>query len=229
MRLLKVLCMFFMFLLLFVPASYALTASIGNAKMILRPTVEPGKETIIEKSIKVNNVNDIPVDIDLEVHGDLVDIVELLDESFTLQPGETRNANFIIALEYGGRYEGKIGVKFTPVGGGQGVGLSSTIIILAEGPENPNPEIETVEVVEDTDTGDTGDNETGPGVTVGGGNQDKDDEQDTDEGEQDTTPTGAVTQSTTKRILPILVGFIIMMTIVAVGMAAYLLLTRGQN
>lgn len=221
MRLLKIL---FVLLLVLVPASYALTASIGNAKMILRPEVLPGEETVIERSIKVNNVNDVPVDIELEAQGDLINIVEILDKSFTLQPGETKHANFIITLQYGGHYEGKIAVKFTPSEGGQGVGLSSSIIILAEGPENPNPDIEPVDDdVNDTDDGigdddtgdddttDTGDDDTG-GINVGGGGPPPD------------IPTGAATLST-KTIFPIIVGLMVVLTIIFVGLAAYILFT----
>jgi len=117
---------------------YGLTASIGNARMVIHTEVEEGETTVIEKYVRVNNVNDVPVQITLEPRADLVDIAEIIDESFTLEPGESKDANFIIRLDYGGTYQGQIGVGFQALEGGHGVGLSSTIIIIAEGPEDPN-------------------------------------------------------------------------------------------
>ena len=132
-------------LALFLPVVSALTASIGNARMVLHTEVEDGDLTNIYKAIKVNNVNDVPVTITLNARGDLTDIVEIIDSNFDLLPGESKDAAFRITLEYGGKYEGQIGVAFAPQDGGNGVGLSSTIIILAEGPEDPNAEQEEIE------------------------------------------------------------------------------------
>ena len=224
MKLIKVLCML---LLLLIPVSYAITASIGNARMILKPAVIEGKTTIIDKSIKVNNVNDVPINITLEAQGDIVEITEIFDNSFILQPGESKNAMFRISLDYGGYYEGKIGVSFKPTEGGQGAGLSSTIIIIAQGPTNPNPDIEPVNFTGNfTNPTNNSTNSTG-GVTVGPGNNNNGNNPGTTPGT--IPPTGKITSPITKIIVPILVGFIIIMSIVAVGMAAYLLLVRGQR
>jgi hypothetical protein len=129
-------------LLFLVPVAHALSASIGNARMILRPVVEEGEITTIEKSIQVNNVNDIAVKITGTPSKEFEEIVTIINPEFEIQPGDSHNMDFIISLEYGGRYEGKINVAFAPADPEvkqSGVGLSSTIIIIAEGPENPNP------------------------------------------------------------------------------------------
>ncbi len=122
---------------LVIPFSYSLTASIGNARMILRPVFEEGKTTTIDKSILVKNVNNISIKASLEPDDRYKKIIEIFDNEFILQPNESRNARFRITLKSGGRYEGKILVSFAsadPSVKANSVGLSSTIIILAEGP-----------------------------------------------------------------------------------------------
>lgn len=118
----------------------ALTGSIGNSRMVLR--LEQGEE--IEKYILVKNVNDIPLTIELIPTGDLADEVKLKEETFILFPGEQKKAYFTITASKPGTTETRINVKFTPAEG-NGVGLTSTIIIIAPGenePENPEQDIE---------------------------------------------------------------------------------------
>jgi len=112
------------YLLLLMPV-FALTGSIGNSRMILN--LEPGET--IERYILVKNVNDVAVDIDIGAAGDLADSVELQDEEFTLEPGEDKKAYFTITAQDSGVTETRINVRFTPIDGGNGVGLSSQIII----------------------------------------------------------------------------------------------------
>jgi hypothetical protein len=121
--------------------AYGLTASIGNARMILHAEAP----TLIERTVKVNNVNNMSVDVKLTAGGNLKDQIEILDNSFSLAPGESVDARFAINLEYGGQYEGKIMVAFRPTDPNTKatpVSLASTIIISATGPENPNPPVE---------------------------------------------------------------------------------------
>jgi len=106
----------------------ALTASIGNARMVLR--VETGDE--IEKYILVKNVNDVRVDIELSASGDLEDYVEIIDDKFSLEPGEEKKAYFTIDVVKPGSTETRINVKFIPEKG-NGVGFSSTVIVIASG------------------------------------------------------------------------------------------------
>lgn len=107
----------------------AITASIGNARMIL--TAETGDT--IEKSILVKNVNDVAVKIELFATGDLAEDITIKDDNFTLQPGEEEKAYFTIDVKKSGKTESKINVQFTPVDGKNGAGLSSTIIVIAGG------------------------------------------------------------------------------------------------
>jgi len=114
----------------------ALTAKIGNGRMILN--TEVGEK--IEKSIRVINDNDVSVNITLFPSGDLMNNTDIIDDSFILQPGEEKNARFTVYSNSVGRYETKVNVQFNPTYENEnGAGLSSQIIlnVYAKG-ELPN-------------------------------------------------------------------------------------------
>ena len=113
----------------------AITGKIGNGKMILN--VEVGDT--IDRSIRVINDNDVALKITISASGDLQSDVEIIDNDFTLQPGEEKNARFKIPVKNTGKTETRINVQFVPIDGGNGVGLASQIIINAVG-ENELPE-----------------------------------------------------------------------------------------
>lgn len=117
------------FLILLVSISFvsAITGSIGNARMILR--AETGDT--IERSILVKNVNDVALDIDVFATGDLVDDITIKDSKFRLEAGEEKDAFFTIKVRKEGTSESRINVMFKPEEG-NGVGLSSTVIVIAE-------------------------------------------------------------------------------------------------
>ena len=93
--------------------------------MVLRPEVG---ETL-EKFIRVINDNPEPITITFAISGDLKDNVKLEEESFVLAPGEEKNAYFTIFADSPSKTETKINVVFTPEEG-NGVGLTSTILII---------------------------------------------------------------------------------------------------
>ena len=165
-----------MMILTLVSSVYAITGSIGNARMIVR--VEQGEE--IEKYILVKNVNDVSVDVELFAVGDLAEDIEIEDTEFTLQGGDERKAYFTIKVRDAGTSETKINVKFSPTDGGNGVGLSSTVIVIAK-------EKEGVDFFEKLFGGGSEDNEDEEnngdgGVSVGfGEKQEKNAEEDVSE------------------------------------------------
>jgi len=112
----------------FINSVAAITGSIGNARMILR--VDQGDE--IRKYILVKNVNDVPVNIDIFASGDLADDISFEENKFSLEPGEDKKAYFKIKVKKAGTTETKINVQFAPTDEGNGVGLSSTVIVIAE-------------------------------------------------------------------------------------------------
>jgi len=119
--------LFFVFLILIGFVS-GITGSIGNARMILR--AETGDT--IDKYILVKNVNNISLDVELSASGDLAEYIDILDDSFRLEPESEKKAEFVINVERPGTTQGTIDVKFTPIDGKNGVGLMSTIIVIAE-------------------------------------------------------------------------------------------------
>lgn len=113
----------------------AITAKIGNGRMILN--VEVGET--IERSIRIINDNDIAVGITVFPSGDLESDTEIIDKEFILQAGEEKNARFKIPIKKPGRTETRINVKFNPINSTEsGVGLSAQIIVntISNGEEN---------------------------------------------------------------------------------------------
>ena len=107
---------------------FAITGSIGNSRMVLRD-VKVGDT--IEKTILVINRNEVSVNVTMSATGDLAGDIDIIDNEFILQPGEEKKAAFKIKVTKDGETESNINVLFTPLDGGNGVGLSSTIIVLA--------------------------------------------------------------------------------------------------
>ena len=127
----QILSIFFSVVLLlsFVSSVDAITGSIGNAKMILRPDV--GEE--VRRSILVKNVNDVALDVEMTATGDLENNIKIEKSEFRLEAGDEYKSYFTIEAKNPGTFENKINVKFSPVDGGDGVGLISTVIVIAEG------------------------------------------------------------------------------------------------
>ena len=107
-------------------------ASIGNGKMILRPEVG---ETI-DRTIRVINDNIISVDIEVTGSGDLEDKITIVDDKFTLAPGEEKDARFKIKVNKAGDFDNRINVKFAPVDGSNAAGISAIVRIITKDNEN---------------------------------------------------------------------------------------------
>lgn len=159
----KLIHVVFLIILLFsISPVFAITGSIGNARMVLR--VETGET--IERSILVKNTNTEAIDIEVFPSGDLEENVKIFDDKFTLQAGQEKKAYFEIKSNKKGTFETSINVRFTPLEGGNGVGLSSTVVLIVGGEDIEN-NIRT---------------DDGKGVNVGTGNvisnQESDDKND---------------------------------------------------
>ena len=138
------LCLLMTFVL--IGSALAITASIGNARMVLRADVGD----VLDKYILVRNINNVSVDIVLTASGDLADDITIKDSNFTLEPGDEKNAYFTLKVTKPGMTESKINVQFTPTGQKNGGGLSSTIIVIANDTGSDNSD--------NTDNTDTTDN-----------------------------------------------------------------------
>ena len=116
-----------------VGAASAITGAMGNAKMVLYPEVNGFTYTEIEKSLLIKNVNDEPINITLQVDDETGEFIELIDESFILEPKTERKAQFTVKVKEEGTYKGKINVLFSSLGEQKtGVGLSSEVIVVAK-------------------------------------------------------------------------------------------------
>lgn len=109
--------------------TYAITASLGNVRAIVEVEMKESP-TIIERTIKVNNVNDEEVNIKIDATGEFKDLVTIKDKEFTLKPDESKKARYSVAIKEPGNYEFRIIATFTPKKG-QPVGLSSVLIVKA--------------------------------------------------------------------------------------------------
>jgi uncharacterized membrane protein len=85
----------------------------------------------IENYVLVKNVNDVPVNITLSASGDLAEDIKILNQEFTLQPGEDKKAYFTLEVTREGQTEGKIDIEFIPEEG-DSISLSSTIIVIVD-------------------------------------------------------------------------------------------------
>jgi len=94
--------------------------------MVLR--LSPGETA--EKSILIRNINNISVEINLSVTGDLADSVVLNDKYFVLSPGQEKQAYFTIKSANPGMTETRINVMFNQPEGG-GVVLTSVITVIS--------------------------------------------------------------------------------------------------
>ena len=161
-------------ILLLIPVANAITGSIGNAKAIIKTEVEPGKTTVIERTILVKNVNNVSLNITLEPDEGLKDIVQLIDEKFVLQPKEEKKAKFNLNIDRPGNYSGRISVFFSPGTKEAGVVLASSLIINAYGKgdfpaENIEENVTENNVNETVVEEPKNDNGTGVKVSLGGG------------------------------------------------------------
>ena len=90
--------MFFVLVLIgfSISSVFAISAAIGNGRMILRGDVGDN----VERYVNVINQNDFDVVINISVSGDLENYVSLVDESFILSAGEERKAYFNFILYF---------------------------------------------------------------------------------------------------------------------------------
>ncbi len=115
-----------------VGAVSAITGAMGNARMILYPEVNGLTYTEIEKSLLIKNVNNESINITLQIDEETGKFIELIDESFILEPKTEKKAQFIVKVKEEGTYKGKIAVFFSGLGKQKaGVALSSEVIVIA--------------------------------------------------------------------------------------------------
>lgn len=123
-----IISIFLILAMIFIGSVFALSANLGNARMVLH--VKTGD--LIEKTVLVKNVNNETINIEADASGDLAKDITIKNPKFTLAEGEEKNIEFTIKVRNEGTSESKINVKFISQVTKQGVGLSSTIIVIAD-------------------------------------------------------------------------------------------------
>jgi len=133
MKKLRLILLVFSFLLLSQPV-LALTGSIGSPKIVI--SAETGEN--IEKTLLVENKNNVFVDIRLTASGDISEDISLSETDFRLSPAENKEVPFTVRINKPGRHEGKILVFFSHEDD-VGVTLTSEIIVNVEGEQVDEP------------------------------------------------------------------------------------------
>ncbi|MEM0465713.1 MAG: hypothetical protein QXW97_03370 [Candidatus Pacearchaeota archaeon] len=140
MKTVKIIIIISVFLLVLtslIYSTYPLSAINKNGRMVLRGYVGE----IINRTIGVANNNSYPIKIELIPSGELKDIITVIDNNFTLSPGEEKNARIKIKVNKEGMQNGTVIVKYLPADikdGKNGVILSSTIIVIGYKSEDKN-------------------------------------------------------------------------------------------
>ena len=155
-KILYVLVLFTLASLFILPAVLGLSASLGTARAIINANVVPGKVTTIDRTLTVNNVNNISVNLSIEALGDLRNITRMIDKNVVLGPGESKDIAFQVEIRQPKQYEGSLAIAFYPsdiTNGKGGVGLDSRLIIFGVGPENGEYLSEPTEAIDPYVTG----------------------------------------------------------------------------
>jgi len=187
-------------LVLTLPLTSALTAGLGNSRMILR--LSQGEE--IERYVLVKNVNDFPINVSISTGGDLIDYLDLETEKLELDSQAEEKIYFTIKASKPGTTETKINFLFS--GGseeGNTVGLSSTVIVITDEFEYEEPEEESNSNNQEETIG----NQSEPGVTVRSGAKNKDKSESSDREGEAISPT--ILLISTILLVLILIGLII--------------------
>ena len=126
-----------------------LSASVGSGRMVLYPILNPGKSTMMEKSLSITNHNKFSVNVSLEGWRDIKDIIEFKEPIFPLGPFESKNAEFILNVSEMKLHEGEIRIKFLrgsfdvepEEGVAQGLGIISKVVISPQFNESVSTDI----------------------------------------------------------------------------------------
>lgn len=222
-----------LFTLLLSAVAYSLTASIGNGRAIVRINATPDNPAIFQRTIAVNNVNDIPVRINVTVDRDFDRFVEILNPEFVLEPGESEDVMLHLKFEGGGMFEGKFFISYLPADPGEsknGVGLTATLIVLSEGPIIKEPDEGTEDAAASEEVSEKQEPDSA-GSTESSGSSEEPADASVQEGREAAgSQSGIQATGTGKSNGPsIIVGIIIILTIVGIGTAAFFIAARPRK
>ena len=129
MKNITILLIVLMFILL-ISSSFAISAYIGGLAGSPKAIVNAKQGEIIERVLPVRNVNNLSVTITLIPTGDLENYTKIIENNFTLSPGEEKDVNYVIGVAKTGSTRTNIYVSFKPESG-YSVGALATITVRA--------------------------------------------------------------------------------------------------
>ena len=141
--------------LLLIPSVYSLTASIGGGRAIVRVNASPEEPAILERTLLIQNKNEIAIKATVKVDEKFEKFVTVLDKEVVLQPDESKKARYVLTMDRGGSFEIKINVAFEaldPTLKENKVGISATLIVISDGPIIEDPELDGEENVQENVT-----------------------------------------------------------------------------
>ena len=141
--------------LLLIPSVYSLTASIGGGRAIVRVNASPEEPAILERTLLIQNKNEIAIKATVKVDEQFGKFVTVLDKEVVLQPDESKKARYVLTMDRGGSFEIKINVAFEaldPTLKENKVGVSATLIVISEGPIIEDPELDVENNVQENVT-----------------------------------------------------------------------------
>ena len=115
-------------MLLSINYAHALSASIQPPRMVLRIEA-PGTAS---GYIDTFNPNNVTMNVTVTPQGGIEFLTVLNETRFVLEPNETKKVNFDVNIISPGTYNGEFVFAFIPPEG-QGIGLASQIIVVANG------------------------------------------------------------------------------------------------
>lgn len=156
-------------LIVAMPFSYAIKGSIGNARAVVNVDLVDGK-SVIDRTVFIQNINNETINVEITTDSNFD--LEMPNKVFSLAPDESRKVPYRVTVTQPGTHEIRINVKFKPLDSGNGVILSSVLMVNAEGEGSPitieeeTPE-ETVDEVVDEEPVEDENEETEDSDSVG--------------------------------------------------------------
>jgi len=135
-------------IILFIPLTYALRGSLGNARAVVYVNATPENPVVISRSILVSNKNDIDIKVDISPDVKYASWVNVIDKEVVLKPNESKKAKYEVTIAGGGSFEIKFNVAFMPADPtvkDNSVGLLSVLTVISQGPPIEAPVEEPTE------------------------------------------------------------------------------------
>jgi len=201
----------FLVLILVIPAVFSLTAA-ARGKAIIHVNASPEDPAVLQRKIYVENRNEIPVKVTVYVDDKFVNMI---DNEIILEPGESRNINYVLTIDRGGHFEIALNVGFEsadPNVDGNKVGVPVVIDVYSEGPtiEDDEEEDEPVTPLIVVPTGDEEPGSFSGNMTFGMNNAPPE-----DDGKQEGNS-----------VIKPLIGILIILIILGLGAAIFFVLKK---